>query len=240
MKRALAVTRAPEPPCVALLDGGRLLAVRFSTRHLALSSAPWRGGLVETHAVVSRFVAPGELGRADDPDALLAASLGEAGLGDAIGLLTARDLTTFTTSTRRAGQLAATAVATVGLSNALTVGDPPGPLIAAVGTINLVCAVSTPLSLPALVEATALVAEARTAAVLAHPIASRRSGRPATGTGTDCTVVAAPLDGAASLDGAAPVRYVGKHTALGALLGAAAHEACARGVTRWLSEVAPV
>jgi adenosylcobinamide amidohydrolase len=146
--------------------------------------------------------------------------------------MTARDLGTYDEVTRGDGALAARCMATVGLSNALAVGDPPGPLARVVGTINLVCTVSTPLADEALVEAATLVAEARTAAMLARRVVSRRSGRRATGTGTDCVVVAAP-------DGPAGARYIGKHTALGALLGAAAYQACARGVARWLRTVAP-
>lgn len=116
---------------------------------------------------------------------------------------------------------AATCVATVGLGNALRAGDPPGEAPAA-GTINLLCVVSQPLSELAQIEALSVAVEARTAAVLESGVASVASARPATGTGTDCAVIAAPLG-----DG---LDYAGKHTAMGAAIGAAVLESLARGV----------
>ena len=60
-------------------------------------------------------------------------------------------------------------------------------------------------------------------------VASRRSGRAATGTGTDCIVVAAPC-------GSPQAGYAGKHTVLGHLVGASVGEAVARGVAAWLAQ----
>jgi adenosylcobinamide amidohydrolase len=204
-----------------------LLVARFSLPQQALSWAPVGGGRCRTHAVVWRQTTNAELGPDTDAVALLSASLAQAGLDGAVGMLTAHDLSVFDDVTRREGATWARCVVTVGLSNALAVGDPPGPLT--VGTINLLCSVSQPLTEAALVEACALAAEARTAALLARAFPSRRSGRPSTGTGTDCIVVTAP-------DGVPAERYVGKHTLLGSLIGGAVHEACARGVARWLDE----
>jgi adenosylcobinamide amidohydrolase len=181
----------------------------------------------------------------------VAETLARAGLDDAVGLLTARDLTTFDCVTRQAGELTARAVATVGLGNALSAGDPPAapppapstpstpstpsmpsmpsmPSII-VGTINILLQVTAPLSDGALIELLALAAEARTAAVLEGRVPSRQSGEVATGTGTDCIVVAAPDDGRAG------ERYAGKHTALGALAGNVVREAVSRGVHRWIA-----
>ena len=87
-------------------------------------------------------------------------------------------------------------------------------------------AVSRPLAAPAALEALSLAAEARTAAILDAALQSRRSGAPATGTGTDCIVVAAP----AEARGAA---YAGKHTALGEAVGAAVYQAVLAGARRW-------
>jgi adenosylcobinamide amidohydrolase len=121
-------------------------------------------------------------------------------------------------------------VATVGLGNALAAGDPPGPS-RPVGTINLLARVSTPLAEEAMVEACALAAEARAAALLALEVPSRVSGRPASGTGTDCIVIASPA-------GEPRERWVGKHTRIGALLGAAVRDAVDRGARAWLAELA--
>ena len=76
-------------------------------------------------------------------------------------------------------------------------------------------------------EALALAAEARTLAVREAGIASTRTGLPASGTGTDCIVIAAPD---APHDQCAA--YAGKHTALGHVIGAAVHDATRLGILR--------
>jgi adenosyl cobinamide kinase/adenosyl cobinamide phosphate guanylyltransferase/adenosylcobinamide amidohydrolase len=152
---------------------------------------------------------------------------------EAVALLTSAPLDGYIDVVRRDGDCWVRCVATVGLSNALRVGDRPGGL--AVGTINIACLLSEPVREEALVEASALVTEAKTAAMVEHRVASRRSGEVATGTGTDCVVVAAPtVDGGVD-GGAAAAAYVGKHTQLGSLLGAAVYEAVATGIRRWLA-----
>jgi adenosylcobinamide amidohydrolase len=215
-----------------LEDEGRLLVVRFPTVQRTLSWAVTGGGFARTRAVVWRHVPDGELGPDDDPAALLRRALAAAGLDGAVGLLTARALARFDCVTRQAGGEAARAVATVGLGNALAAGDPPGPL--RVGTINVLVQLSHPLNDGAFAEALALAAEARTAAVLEARVPSRRSQQWATGTGTDCLVIAAP-----DSDGTTPPRrYVGKHTQAGSLVGQVVREAVARGVRRWIGEQA--
>ena len=158
-----------------------------------------------------------------DARAFFRERLAARGLDNAVGLLTSGDLAAAVDVT--CGQ--ARCIATVGLSNALRVGDPPG-LGAIAGTINLLLATSVPLAREARLEALALAAEARTAALLGHSVRSFRSGRTATGTGTDCIVVAAPAD-----DRGAP--FCGKHTELGHHIGAAVFEAIDRGARAWLA-----
>jgi adenosylcobinamide amidohydrolase len=213
----------------ALSDDNRLLVVRLGGAHRTLSWAVCNGGFARASAVVWRYVSNDELSPDVDPARLLSRSLTEAGLEGAVGLLTARDLTAFDCVTRQAESLSARSVATVGLSNAVSAGDPPGAL-APVGTINVLLQLSTPLSDNALVELLALATEARTAAVLEAQLPSGRSAKLATGTGTDCIVVAAPDAGGVG----AP--HAGKHTLLGALAGGAVGEAVARGVRRWVAE----
>jgi adenosylcobinamide amidohydrolase len=115
-------------------------------------------------------------------------------------------------------------VATVGLGNVLRVGAAPTP--ETVGTINLVCQVSAPLSPLALIEALAIAVEARTAAVLDARIPTPPVGESATGTGTDCAVIAAP-------PGTPALPYAGKHTAVGSVIGAAVYAAVEKGIARW-------
>ncbi|WP_257453744.1 adenosylcobinamide amidohydrolase [Archangium lipolyticum] len=223
-----AALAAPEVEAPSLEGGGRLLVVRFARPHAVLSWAVINGGRRRARAVVWRQVRDEELVPGVDPVALLAASLGEESPEETVGLLTSRDVSTFDDVRLESGGLSARCVATVGLGNALAAGDEPGPL-RRVGTINLLCQLSRPLSEGALVEAVALAAEARTAALMEARVPSRRSLRVATGTGTDCIVVAAP-------EGPGGEAYVGKHTRFGSLLGGAVREATARGVRRWLEE----
>ena len=212
---------------------GELLIVRLGGVHRTLSWAVTGGGFARARAVVWRRVGDDELLPDVDPAALLRASLAARDLDGAVGMLTARDLDAYDCVTRSLDGVSARAVATVGLSNAVAAGDSPGvlagPMMSRVGTINVLVQLSHALDDAGLAEALALAAEARTAAVLAARVPSRRSARPATGTGTDCIVIAAPDEGA-------PLGWVGKHTVTGALVGGVVGEAVARGVRRWLDE----
>jgi adenosylcobinamide amidohydrolase len=211
----------------SLLDDGRLLVVRFPRLHRTLSWAVCGGGLGLTRAVVWRYVELDELSPTVDPAQLLGASLAAHGLEGAVGMMTARSLASFDCVTQKLEGIAARAVATVGLSNALAAGDPPGP--APVGTINILVQLSHALDEAGLAETLGVATEARTAAVLEARVPSRRSAQTATGTGTDCVVVAAP-------DAGEPLAWVGKHTVAGSLVGATVREAVARGVRRWIAD----
>jgi adenosylcobinamide amidohydrolase len=192
-------------PNIVTLASARLLVVPLGAPHDVLSWAIVGGGRRVATDVVWREVVRGELGPEVDPVALLRRALVDAGLPDAVGLLTARDVRTFDvaeaadpdgagSSAAADAQLRARCVATVGLANALAAGDPPGaPPTVHAGTINVCASLSAPLTDEALLEALALAAEARTAAVLEARLPSPLSGRPASGTGTDCIVIAAPV-----------------------------------------------
>ena len=160
-----------------------------------------------------------------EPASLLQHHLDDVCLGDAVGLLTSGDIRAFVDRTVAGEAVTARCVATVGLSNALRAGDSPGAF-APVGTINIVCHVSQPLTPEAMVEAIALASEARALAVREADVPSRRSGDPASGTGTDCIVVACP-------DGDPSVGYAGKHTEVGHVVGAAVYAAIRDGVAAW-------
>lgn len=117
------------------------------------------------------------------------------------------------------------AIATTGLGNALRAGDPvsSGP---ASRTINLACLVNVRLSDNALLEALSVMTEAKTVAVLEAGVLSRQTGRPATGTGTDCQAIVCPERGVAE-------DYSGKHTRVGSLIGRASMEVIRLGVLAW-------
>ena len=123
------------------------------------------------------------------------------------------------------GSLVAAAWCTAGCTNALRVGDPATFAPAAPGTINLIVALNEPFEDCAMAEAVQIATEARVVAVQNAKVASKRSGKLATGTGTDCLVIAAP-------PGKAAHRYCGKHTVAGELIGRAVLASCTRALAR--------
>lgn len=227
-------------PRIELVDGERLLVVRFAAEQAFVSWALVNGGRTRGRAVVWRYVDDHELGLDADPEEVLRSALRAARAVDAVGLLTSRALATYSDCRRSLGGIDVRCIATVGLTNALRAGDAPlddgTRASGSAGTINLLCHVARPMREEAMLEALALAAEARTAAILEAGVSSRRSGAAATGTGTDCIVIAAPLGDHARHEDA--IRFAGKHTSAGHLIGAVVLDAIRDGVARWNRECA--
>lgn len=207
---------------------GRWLIVEFAEPQVVLSWAIVGGGLRRARTVAWYEVEERELRPPVDPRRFLRQRLEEGAMAQAVGLLTSRSLDSYVDVQRSYGSWSARCVATVGLGNAVRIGDPPGPT-GRIGTVNLLCSLSGALGENALVEALALASEARTAAVLEARVPSAVSGLAATGTGTDCIVVSAAAEGVA-------LEYAGKHTVVGHLIGAAVSEAIGRGAEVWKAE----
>ena len=150
-----------------------------------------------------------------DPAAYFAERAKAAGVSFDAGLMTAADLNGFAVAHRTSVSV----VATGGLGNAESVAPPihPPRKTAQVGTINIVAVIDHPLTLAAQIEAVSIVAEARTAAVMGFGLMTPDDGRPVTGTGTDCILVAAP-------DGDTGQAHCGLHTPIGRALAEAAYE----------------
>ena len=199
--------------------------------HRCLSWAPVRPGFAVAAQVAWLFLEIDELAPVTDPAAWLARRMATEHLSSAVGLMTSRRLHQHSLAEVTHDGGTVRCVATVGLGNALAAGDPAisGP---ASRTINILCQLPEPLTDGAMVEAIALAAEARTSVMLESGILSIVSGRPATGTGTDCIVIAAPVAGPP------PVPYCGKHTGLGERLGLAVRQAVTHGVHQWQEEFA--
>lgn len=201
---------------------GRLLIVRFPRMVRVLSWAITGGGFRSARMVAWFQVRRGELAPETDAAYLLRKRLKEAKLSGSVGMMTGTDLDRYQDVRKSDGSLTVRCIATVGISNALAIGDPPA-VGDGQGTVNLLCHVSVPLSRGAMVEAVSLAAEARTAAFMDSLVTSPWSGRPATGTGTDCIVVVSPL-------GRPGEKYAGKHTPIGSLIGQAVKGAVMRGI----------
>jgi adenosylcobinamide amidohydrolase len=145
-----------------------------------------------------------------------------------VGFLTGCSLAKFVEKRRDRGDLSARCIATVGLRNALRIGDPPGPNAMSPGTINILVQTSFPLGECASLEALSLAVEARTLAVLEAHAPSGVGNAIATGTGTDCIVVASPLPSSDDSE----ISFVGKHTEFGHLIGLCVYDAVSHGIRR--------
>ena len=205
----------------------RWLIARFSEPWNLLSWCVVNGGFQRTKTVGWLYLQPNEIAEVSDSADWMRARMYAEGLGDAVGFMTSRRAHCWVEGSAEEAECQAWAVGTVGLSNALRVGDPAGK--SKCGTINLLVCVNAPLTTEAALEGLCLAGEAKTAAVLESGTRSSISPAPATGTGTDYMAVAWPPKGA-------PLPYSGKHTAAGAAIGRAAFETVTRGIAQWRDE----
>lgn len=209
------------------------LVARFPQMQRMVSWSLARPGFVEASAVAWLEVGNVELCAVADPERWFREKLAARGLADAVGLMTARNVARHERAVRVVEGAGADCLVTLGLNNGEQVGRRVGahlhPLNA--GTINILCALSVPVTDGALLEAASIVTQARTVALM--EAAYRRPGRPeiVTGTGTDCIVVSAPL-------GDEPTPYAGMHTALGEAVGDAVLSATRAAIRAWRADYA--
>lgn len=218
--------RADEP---VLEDGGRSLRWDLSGDH---EVAGWSLRAGPADGAVRRVqwfrATSGDLGPCEDVDGWVdrrVQGLGAAGVSQCV-LLTSRALEAHVLRREPFEGGEVEVLATVGLGNALRVGDPASPQASA-GTINVALRVPVPIESGARAELLSLIAEAKAAEMIASRVPSKVSAALSTGTGTDCAVVVSPM---AEDGGAAPLRYAGKHTELGAAVGRAVSGALREGI----------
>ncbi|SEK29058.1 adenosylcobinamide hydrolase [Roseovarius nanhaiticus] len=199
-----------------------------------LSWAVHRPGFVEARRILWREVRNADLPADLDVESWLTAALEARGALDAVTFLTSRHIACHHVAEVRVEGATATAVATVGLSNAEAIGTRLDRSGHEWGTINIALRLTTAeaglegggLTDSAMIEALSIAASARTVAV-AEAGYTLPTGC-ATGTGTDCIAVAAPPG---------KVAYAGMHTALGEAAGRAVHEAVRAGAQEWMRTV---
>lgn len=204
------------------------LVATFPRPHRLVSWSLNRPGIVVAERVAWLEVQNEELVHVDDPALWLCGRLAEKGLGDAVGLITARNVACYEHAFAIADDIRADCVITLGLNNGEAVGRrldaPLHPLNA--GTINILAAVSAPLSDAALLEMSSIATQARTAGLLRFGYRRPEMEGIVTGTGTDCIVAAAPVSGD-------PLSFAGMHTAVGEAVGRAVLEATAAAAEAW-------
>ncbi|RBP13152.1 adenosylcobinamide hydrolase [Roseiarcus fermentans] len=205
------------------------MTVRFPSSRRTLGWSLLHPGFATVREVVWVEVRNRDLGPDVDASAFLRQRLADAGLPDALALMTSRDIRRWRLDATTVEDVEAACLTTVGLSNGERVGS-RFPVRPVPGTVNTLVHVSRPLTDGAFVEAISIAAQSRTAAILdAHP---PHSGQRITGTGTDCIVVAAPIEGAAT-------QWAGLHTAVGEAIGAVVYRATREGAEEWFAEFAP-
>jgi adenosylcobinamide amidohydrolase len=148
---------------------------------------------------------------------------------EAVGLITGANITRYEEVFLNNGPLWVHAIATVGLNNARSAGDsadvPLGQPINKTGTINLIVSCNALPHVSGLVEAIHVATMAKTSAMFETGVKSKKSKQLATGTGTDCIVIAG--------SGEVQENYCGMHTVLGEMIGKAVKEIIKKGIQKW-------
>ena len=202
------------------------VAVKAATPLTTASSAFVGGGLAVVDAILNVHVPKG-FACASSAAALAAFARRHQVAGPYVGMLTAAATEKAETATARRGSLTALAIATVGLSNAITAGVAP-PAALTPSTINTIVIVDGGGDPSALVNACMTVTEVKTLALIEAGVKGT-DGHLATGTSTDAVVVAATHRGA-------PQRFGGPISDLGWVVAQAAGVALRRAIARWLTE----
>lgn len=197
------------------------LVAGLPRRMRVLSWAPFAPGYVMADRIVWREVKNADLTPDFEVEPWFANQMAQ--YPGAVGMLTSRDIGTFRLAEGAVDGISAACLATVGLSNAESVGARLPYHTADYGTINLAVAVDAPLNEAAQLEALSIAVQARTAAVMDTGL--RLATGAATGTGTDCVALACdPGEG----------RYAGLHTVLGEVIGEVVRRAVATAAADWM------
>lgn len=186
-----------------------------------LSHAPYGAGYVMADRVVWRGVRNADLGVGFEVGPWFAGEMAQ--FPGAVGMLTSRDVGLYRLERVEVEGVRAACLVTLGLSNAESVGTRRPYHPADFGTINLCVAVDAGLNEAAQLEAFGVAVQARTAGVIAAGLVLDTGV--ATGTGTDCVVMACD---------AGDVGFAGLHTAVGEAVGACVLAAVKSAATDWV------
>jgi adenosylcobinamide amidohydrolase len=208
------------------------LVIELPARYRVLGWAPMGGGLSRAQVILNHQIGLNDRDAAELPQARLSTVACALGFRpkNTVGMMTGANVAAGGFVTMRRRGLAVSGWCSAGCSNALRVGDRATAFPHQPGTINIAVAINQPVTAAALAEALQLAVEARVLAVQQAHLTSVRSGLPATGTGTDCIVIAAPDISVDQPDGV--IMYCGKHTVLGELIGRAVLKSCSVALSR--------
>jgi adenosylcobinamide hydrolase len=195
------------------LARGALIA-ELAAEQRCLSSAVLGGGLGLVRTWINLGVGP-DYARID-PDAHLA-DVAEGLPGPVVGMLTAVDVSTYTSAARGPAR----ALATVGARHALAAAGTRPRAVPDVGTINLLVVVDERLTDTGLAGAIQTAVEAKSQALADAHVTAANAGGYATGTATDSICVACPPG--------AGTAFAGPATAVGSGIARAVHAAVLAG-----------
>ncbi len=206
------------------------LIVKFDRPHALLSWSINRPGYVVTDSVAWLQVKNSDLPRNQDPKEFLCNKLQERNLSSAVAFMTSRNISSWQKESVSHAGIECRGIMTLDLGNGSHVGFPGFNVSAKkVGTINLLCQISEPLSQAAMLEGISILTQGRTAALTELSFTPRAANQPVTGTGTDCIALACPI----SPKGA---EYAGLHTTIGQLLGSCAYNISKKSAKQWAKE----
>jgi adenosylcobinamide amidohydrolase len=203
------------------------LIARFSEPQRMLSWSITHPGYAQADSVAWLEVSDSDLSADSDACEFLKRKMVKNGLGEAVGLMTSRDIRHHHLRESSKSDTTAQCMLTLGLDNGSYVGFPDGQShTTGYGTINILCHVNIPLSDGALVEASSIVTQAKTAALLDCHMEHFSDQTRLSGTGTDCIVVACPI-------ATARAPYAGLHTTVGQAMGDAVYHATFDAANLW-------
>jgi len=203
------------------------LIARFETKQRMLSWSITHPGFCENDCVAWLEVRNAELSPNIDAQEYMINKLKKDQLSGSLGLMTSRHIQHHHFAEHTQGFVKAQCLCTLGLSNASHVGfsEEKQPL-SQLGTINTLCALNVPLSDGALIEASSIATQARTAALMDYCYRQRTDQPVITGTGTDCIVMSCPT-------GVSNTMFAGLHTHAGRAIGEAVYATTLEATLIW-------
>jgi adenosylcobinamide hydrolase len=194
------------------------LHLEFSKPHDVVSSAVLNGGWCRADHIINMQVPVIE---ADDviespQETISKYCQHNQWAGVSVGMMTAASMKSFSFTEDTTQNVTTAVLLTIGLDNARRAGDTAeyramSSTVLEQGTINIIALTTAHLTAAAIIEATQIIAEAKTAVIQDLDIKSPVSGLTATGTGTDSLAF---VNG----EGPVEVQYCGKHMLFGEIL----------------------
>lgn len=205
----------------------KTLIINLSKTSSILSWAPFNGGLIKSKCIFNHEC---EHFEENDLSSIFDDIANRYSLAsNTVGLITGADVSRYEETFIENGPLWVHALVTVGLNNARSAGDSAdvdlGQSVNKPGTINLIVSCNALPHVSGLTEAIHIATMAKTSVMTESGVLSKKSNQLATGTGTDCIVIA----------GSGEVRenYCGMHTILGEMIGKAVKEIVRKGIQKW-------